>query len=120
MAEPAAEPQVTLQIRLDPEAPLPQPIYANYIGVSFTPHDFTITFGWYDIPRFEVEPESGAQVPVPVQPVAKLVLPLNLLRTVSALFRRQVNAYQQVFGPLPEHPIQPAWVQEVEESEESG
>jgi hypothetical protein len=49
-----------------------------------------------------------------VTPVARVVLPLNLMRSFIAVLQRQVEAYEQSFGPIPEHPNKPDWLKAAE------
>jgi hypothetical protein len=51
---------------------------------------------------------------VPVDPVARIVLPLNLMRNVIALLQLQIESYQASFGEIPDHPNKPPWLQEAE------
>ena len=105
-----------LHIRsIDDPAMQPAPIYANNLRATFTPEDFTLHFGWYAIPPLDAAPVGGV-VNVDVQPVARVVIPLNLMRSVIAVLQRQVAGYEENFGPIPEHPNKPAWMSE----EESG
>jgi hypothetical protein len=107
------EAQLQILWPTDAEARFPPPIYTNYVGASFTPEDFVLSLGWYTPPlRGEVSPDGTLQIEV--QPVAKVVLPLNLLRNLIALLQLQLDAYEANFGPVPEHPNKPAWLQEKE------
>lgn len=98
-----------LLIRVDPEAAKPQPIYSNHVLATFTPEDFTLHLGWYAIPALTEPPESGI-VDVLVTPVARVVVPLNLMRSLIAVLQRQVESYEANFGPIPEHPNKPEWL----------
>jgi hypothetical protein len=114
MAETPEQREVELRIAWDLDAAFPPPLYTNYMGASFTPEDFTLLLGWYAPPiSAEVSPDGG--VDARVQPVARVVLPLNLLRNVIALLERQVEAYERSFGPIPAHPNPPAWMSAKEE-----
>ena len=98
--------------RRDDEA-LPAPVYANHLQVTFTPEDFTLFLGWYAMPAL-LDPPPEGQLEVPVEPVARVVVPLNLMRNVIAALQRSVENYEENFGPLPEHPNPPAWMQQLE------
>jgi hypothetical protein len=81
-------------------------LYANYVHVTFTPEDFTMHLGWYALPPF-TEPPSG-DFEVQIRPLAKVTLPLNLVRGVVNVLERQMEAWEKSFGmPLPEHPNPP-------------
>jgi hypothetical protein len=105
--------EMRLHLSGDPEAPPPPPLYSNYIQVTFTPEDFAMHFGWYALPPLSEPPEDDT-LNVGVQPVARVVLPLNLMRSVIAVLERQLDAYEQSFGPISEHPNKPPWMNEAE------
>jgi hypothetical protein len=78
-------------------------LYANFLQVTGSPHDFTFHFGWYTVPAF-VEPPEGV-VNVPIRPLAKVSIPLNLVRATINLLQLQAEAWEANFGePLPEQP----------------
>ena len=105
---------VQLQIVPKPDAERPAPGYSNHLRVNFTPEDFTLEFGWYTIPSVDEPPEDG-NLRAEIEPVARIVLPLNLMRNVIALLERQLANYERSFGPIPEHPNRPDWMKESEE-----
>jgi hypothetical protein len=112
----ATEPlEAQLQIRWDPEAALPAPTYANYLQVTYTPEDFTMQLGWYAVPAMNRPPEDGL-IDVLVQPIHRVSLPLNLMRNVVALLERQIQAYEDSFGSISEHPNKPPWLRQQEEA----
>lgn len=113
MSEAPDQDQAQLHLFVDPEAPSPPPTYTNYVQGTFTPEDFTLFFGWYAVPALSERPEDGV-VNVPVQPVARLTVPLILMRSIIALMERQLAAYETSFGEIPEHPNKPPWLQEQE------
>lgn len=106
MAETPDATPVQLQLVPVADAPQPPPTYSNFLQASFTPEDFTLRFGWYTTPAFSPEspPPSEGVIAVPVEPVARITVPLNLMRNVVALLNRQIEAYETSFGPLPKHP----------------
>lgn len=78
-------------------------LYANFIQVTASPHDFSFHFGWYTIPPLMEQPE-GVQ-DVPIRPLAKVSVPLNLIRATIDLLQRQAEAWETNFGaPLPDQP----------------
>jgi Protein of unknown function (DUF3467) len=103
-----------LHIGRDSDAEQPAPTYANHVQVTFTPEDFTLYFGWYAVPPLLEPPKTTVEVHV--EPMSRVVVPLNLMPSLVALLQRQIEAYEQSFGKLPEHPNKPAWM--VEASEE--
>jgi hypothetical protein len=106
--------QAQLRLVRDPEQPQPAPIYANQMNVTYTPEDFTFHFGWYAIPPL-AEPPADGTLTVAVESMARVVLPLNLIPNLVALLQRQISAYEENFGPLPEHPNRPPWMRGEEE-----
>lgn len=101
---------VGLKLVPDPDASAPPPIYTNFIQGNFTPEDFVLHLGWYALPALSEPPTETVEVPV--QPVARVVVPLNLMRSLIGLLQRQVDAYEESFGPVPEHPNPPTWLAE--------
>jgi hypothetical protein len=104
-----------LHLRPDADAPQPRPLYSNYIQANFTPEDFTLRFGWYAIPAL-AEPPEGPLV-VDVEPMARIVIPLNLMKNLIALLQRQLQAYEESFGEIPPHPNKPDWLKAEMEAE---
>lgn len=119
MADAREDQEAQLQIRWDSEARDTPRIYSNYVGASFTPEDFTITFGWYALPLLN-EPPAEAVVRAPVHPVARVTIPLNLMPNLIALLQRQLNGYQESLGPIPDHPNKPDWMKTPESTPEEG
>lgn len=86
-------------------------LYANHVQVTFTTEDFTVHLGWYAIPPFPGPPEGEFEIPV--RPLAKVVLPLNLARAVAGVLLKQVEAWEKSFDrEIPEHPNPPAFLVE--------
>jgi len=113
MASEPDERQVQLRVRSSPDEPQPAPLYANRMQINFTPEDFWLHFGAYSLPPMD-EPPEGGFVEVSVEPVARVVMPVILIRNVIALLQRQLEAYERSFGPVPEHPFKPPWMAPVE------
>ena len=91
-------PEVQLRLGWDNETPFPPPIYTNYIQGGLTPEDFTLNLGWYAVSP-TARPEDGV-LDVAVQPVARIVIPLNLLRSTIALMQRQLEGYKKTASGL--------------------
>jgi hypothetical protein len=115
VSEPQSQDEVTqLRIVPDPNAVAPAPVYSNNIQGTFTPEDFTLHFGWYAIPALIEPPKPGQPIDALVKPVVRVVIPLNLMRSLIALLQRQLAAYEQSFGEISEHPNKPDWLKEFE------
>jgi len=112
----APEPtEAQLHLFVDPEAAPPFTTYSNHLQVTFTPEDFTLHLGWYAVPPISERPPDGV-LEVPVQPVARVTLPLNLMRSTIAVLERVLRGYEESFGQIPEHPNKPPWLREQEEA----
>jgi len=109
--------QVQFHIGRRADAQDPEPIYSNFVQASSTPEDFTISFGWYMMPPLAAPPAEGEVVEVPVEPAARIVLPLNIVRNVIALLQQQIIAHEENFSVIPEHPNKPPWMRKLEENE---
>lgn len=111
-----ADEQVEIKMRImQGLAAPPPPQYSNYVQVTFTPEDFTIHFGYYGMPPLTEAPEGGI-IEAVTEPVARITLPLNLMSNVIAVLQRQLSAYEQSFGDIPEHPNKPDWMKEDDQS----
>jgi hypothetical protein len=94
------------------EAPSTPMLYANHVQLTYTPEDFTLHLGWYSVPVIAAPPEG--EVTIQVRPVARVSLPLNLVRSIAAVFVKQMEAWEASFGTtLPMHPNPPPFVDEV-------
>lgn len=99
--------QAQLELKRDPYSPAPL-IYSNSVQANFTPEDFTLHFGYYFVPPLTAPPTEP--ISVNVEMVARVALPVNLVRSVIAVLERQVTAYEESFGAIPEHPNKPDWM----------
>lgn len=82
--------------------------YSNFVQVNATPHDFMLHFGWYAFPVLDAPPPQGKPLLVPVQGIAKVAVPLNILRGLIGVLQAQADAWEQNFGqPLPVQPGTP-------------
>jgi hypothetical protein len=97
----------TVRLVGSPELGETMALYANFVQLSFTPHDFTFHFGWYALPAFTEAPPAGQTIDVPIRPLAKVSIPLNLVKAVIPLLERQIEQYELAFGPMPDQPTPP-------------
>jgi hypothetical protein len=87
-------------------------LYANHFHASGTPEDLTMHLGWYAIPPFTEAPET-AEVEVPVRQLAKVTVPLSLVRGIITVLENQLTAWEKNFGqPVPVHPNPPPILEE--------
>lgn len=78
-------------------------LYANWVQVGFSPHDFRLTLGIYAFPPLQEMPTG--QVPVPVEPISSVTLPLNLVKGLVRALEMQIAAWEKGFNePLPDQP----------------
>jgi len=102
-------PEDTVQVRLVPPDPnaeddVPR-LYANFVQATMSPLDLTFHFGWYALPTTEEPPRGGGEIPVPVRPVAKVSIPLPLVKGILRVLESQLAAWEQNFGtPVPDQP----------------
>jgi hypothetical protein len=108
--------EIQIQIGRSEDVVEPAPIYSNFMQATSTPEDLTVHFGWYTIPPV-ISPPPDNVIQASVTPVARIVLPLNLVRNVIAALQRAAEAHEANFGPLPEHPNKPDWLKEKEAKE---
>jgi hypothetical protein len=99
-----SQPEPTaVRIVASPELGDTMALYANFVQLSYTPHDFTLHFGWYTIPAL-TEPPPPGELLAPVRPLAKVAVPLNLVKAIGELIARQAASWEEAFGPLPDQP----------------
>lgn len=79
--------------------------YSNHVQVTFTPEDFTLHLGWYTTPPFPGPPPGV--VDVPVRSLAKVVVPLNLVRGLLRALETSAQNWERNWGELPAHPNPP-------------
>ena len=83
-------------------------LYANHVQATATPEDVTLHLGWYALPPF-TEPPPEPEVRVPVKPIAKVTVPLNIVQGIVTVLENQLKAYEQSYGQaVPKHPNPPA------------
>jgi hypothetical protein len=68
-----------------------------------SPLDLTFHFGWYAIPA--TGDQAAGEIAVPVVPVAKVSVPLPLVRGILRVLESQLQAWEENFGtPVPDQP----------------
>lgn len=73
------------------------PVYANVTHVSFTPHDFRVTFSLLFTPH---DGGSGPPVLAPEpRAVADIVLPAGAVESFIDILRAQLDRFVDRFGP---------------------
>ena len=113
VSEQAPASEGTVMFRLvppGPEAELDVPLlYANFVQATMSPLDLTFHFGWYGLPASPgLAPGTTGDVEVPVRPLAKVTVPLPLVRAVIRVLEAQLQNWEQTFGSaVPDQPVQP-------------
>jgi Protein of unknown function (DUF3467) len=97
--------------------------YSNFVQVGISPYEFTVNFSRLSIPLVAEPPAEPVAFDVTPQPVASVVIPLNLVRGVIRALEGQVENWETTFHQaLPAEPpsaqtepkAEPATAQEVE------
>jgi hypothetical protein len=73
-------------------------VYANNVGVTFSPHDMTLHFSWFAVPPTGEPPPAGTVVPATVRLVSKVSIPLTMVRAFADLLDGQADAWEASFG----------------------
>jgi hypothetical protein len=77
------------------------------VQATYSPEDLTLHFGWYAIPALTEPPPEPVEVQV--RPIAKVTIPLNLIRGVISVLQSQLEGWEQTFGmAVQQHPNPPA------------
>lgn len=87
----------TLHVQIPADDPNVPVVYANNVGVTFSPHDMTLHFSWYAVPPTSQPPEDGV-LQATVRLVTKVSIPLSLVRPLAELLRGQATAWENSFG----------------------
>jgi hypothetical protein len=101
MAKPTkkkAIPELTAQVRIDVKSDTPS-YYVNYIGVSHTAYDFTLSAAKMQSPPTQEQIElakSGAQIPL--EPLVQLVMPPLLIDGLIKALADQKEKYEKTLA----------------------
>jgi hypothetical protein len=102
--ERAVEPAHEAQARLVPPTGMggPQILYANFVQVSTSPHDFTLHFSWFTSPLMSEPPPPGSVIEITPRPLASISIPLTLVQGIITVLQSQVDAWEAAFQrPFP-------------------
>ncbi len=89
-----------IRLRPEPTEKGPEPIYANYVQVNHTPWDFTFHFGNFFIPP-DV-PQEPAELELEVKSVARITVPIRLIKGIVSALQKNIKRYEESFGVLPD------------------
>jgi hypothetical protein len=76
-----------------------RPVYANQLNMTFTPHDFKLTFSYLALPNEPPVPGPDGTVQIRPTAVASVVIPATLMHALMSVFNTQFDKYLQQFGP---------------------
>jgi hypothetical protein len=96
VSERAVEAEVQYELIPPAESPETPAVYSNFAQATVSPHDMTLHFGWFAVPPLMEPPEETVQVPI--RPLVKVTIPLNLVRGTIALLQRQLEAWEGSYG----------------------
>lgn len=78
-------------------------LYANFVQITMSPHDFRLMFSHYAFPPMP-EPRP-AEIDAPVQPLVTVTIPLNLMKGLIRALETQVDKWEEGFRePVPDQP----------------
>jgi hypothetical protein len=106
VSERGLEGEAQYQLVPPPESADTPAVYSNFAQATISPHDMTLHFGWYAIPPLLERPEETVEVPI--RPLVKVTIPLNLVRGTIALLQRQLESWEESFGQAAPDEPQPA------------
>jgi Protein of unknown function (DUF3467) len=93
------EVQIKIAIDVKPDTPF---YYVNYLAVSHTPYDFSISA--LKLPSqltSEQKQYAKRQQPVPMEPTLQLVIPVNLVKGLVRALNTECQKYEARFGKIP-------------------
>jgi hypothetical protein len=91
-----------IDVKLVPDATLePQRIYANFLEVNYTPHDFDLRFCDAG-PIRDPDAVSKHEHRIPV--VANIVVPVRLVSPIIMALSNQLKSYEEAYGKVDSAP----------------
>lgn len=89
--------QVSVGAPIEPD--FLRPVYANQLNMTFTPHDFKMTFSYLALPNEPPTADADGKVEIRPTAVASVVIPATLMHAVMGVLNAQFDKYLQQFGP---------------------
>jgi hypothetical protein len=90
--------ELTAQIRLDIKSDTPS-YYVNYVGVSHTAYDFTISAAKMQSPPTQEQLEfAKSGEPIPLEPIVQLVMPPLLIDGLMQALADQKEKYEKTLA----------------------
>lgn len=95
------EPQ-KVRLELEPLEKAPERTYSNYVLVNSTQWDFTLHFGHVVLPtaKPKLDEETG-EVITEAKCVARVTVPVSLVKGIIQALQTQISQYESLYGPLP-------------------
>ncbi len=94
--EPPEQQSVQFDVRIEPE--LEGGVYANFLGVWHTAHEFTLDFS-STLPADAVEVPDGV-MHVPCRVVARVKVPPTLVFDIIRAMNENLTGYEEKFGAI--------------------
>jgi hypothetical protein len=84
----------------DTSAEAPPSVYANILGVWFSPYDFGLDWGLTEpvLPEDPDDPTSPLRIPVSV--VVRIRVPTGLIFDVLRMLNEAMTRYEAIFGEI--------------------
>ena len=75
-------------------------VYANFLSVWHTPHEFTLDFAATQPPHVQDESDPNSPVRVPCRVVARVKIPLTVVFELIRAVNDNMTRYEQAFGEI--------------------
>ncbi len=86
------------EIQIAPE--LEGGVYANFLSVWHTPHEFTLDFAATQPPQVKDESDPNSPVRVPCRVVARVKIPATVVFELIRAINDNMTRYEQAFGDI--------------------
>jgi Protein of unknown function (DUF3467) len=96
--QPAEGRESNFQVQVPPD--LEGGVYANFLSVWHTGHEFTLDFSATQPPQMVDPDDPGSPVNVPCRVVARVKIPPTLVFDVIRAMNENMTRYESVFGEI--------------------
>jgi Protein of unknown function (DUF3467) len=86
------------EIQLPPE--LESGVYANFLGVWHTAHEFTLDFAQIQPAQVDDPEDPSSPVTLPARVVARVKIPVTVVFDVIRALNENMTRYEQAFGEI--------------------
>ena len=94
----AEERPANFEIQLPPE--LESGVYANFLGVWHTAHEFTLDFAQVQPAQMDDPDDPASPVTLPARVVARVKIPVTVVFDVIRALNENMTRYEQAFGEI--------------------